>query len=366
MIHGRCAAILVVACVACEGAGGGASVDAAPHLDAGPPKVTAAPVVTEETKAALALLASEYRGTIGAGVAVVARINVASNANRVTGTYFHESAGTPIALAGSLAGARVTLDETVDGAKTGSLTLEVAPDGTLTGTSTDARGEKPAPVRLEAIAPEAHPKKALVFKRAKHLTRPAKEHKAEGDACKMNVEYAEVYGLPASVEAKINADLAPAPDVSLPDRCEHPLELVGDYRVAYNGDGLLSVRMTTTLTDPPLSTVHGRVLTVALATGLPLKLFGDVVKPKAERTFEAALNQQIEATSRKNNLDAEGRKLLDGALAFSPPFVLEDKGIRLFPDSLPPKYSSLGVEGVVVRYATLPRPFGPAAVLWGK
>jgi hypothetical protein len=100
-----------------------------------------------------------------------------------------------------------------------------------------------------------------------------------------------------------------------------------------------------------------------------VKLFGDVVKPKAERIFESALNQQIIAAARKYGLDENGRKALDQALQFSPPFVLEDKGVRVFPDGLPPddkKLSAVRAEGLVVGYATLPRPAGPVRALWGK
>jgi hypothetical protein len=271
-------------------------------------------------------------------------------------------------LSGTAKGARLALDDTTDSSKSGSLFLDVAADGTVNGTWNDGHGEKPARVHLQAITPVSPFITALVFKRVIHAARPARDAKSKDETCTATVTYPEVYGLPASAEAKINADLAPSPELALAEKCEHSLEIAAEYRIAHNADGILSVRLTSSTTDGVAGTKTrgGRAVSVLLTSAAPVKLFGDVVKPKAERTFETALGEQVAALARKNNLDVNGRKALDQALAFSPPFVVEDRGVHLFADALPAPYSAAGAEGVVVRYATLPRPLGPVAVMWGK
>jgi hypothetical protein len=363
------AALLTAAAVtACEGSTPSSS-PGRPDAASGSPAAsatTAPPATSAEPALAFAVLAPEYRGTVGQGGAAVMRLY--HDQSRVLGSYFLESAGTAVALAGTASGMHLALDESVDKVKTGSLAIDVAPDGKLTGTWTDAQGAKPSPLHLDPIVQAPHPTTALLFKRTLNATTPVRDAKSKDEVCKAHLTYAEVFGLAPTVEAKLNLDLAPTPDLVLPDKCVHPTEVTGEYRVAHNADGILSVRSTTTVTDPQAATpTHsGRVVNVLIPAGTPVKLFGDVVKPKAERTFEGALNQGVVALTRKHNLDANGRKALDQALAFSPPFVLEERGVRLFADTLPAPYTTAGAEGVLVPYANLPKPHGATAVLWEK
>ncbi len=355
--------VVLLALAACEGSS--SSAPAASSSSQAETAAATAAAPSADVARALAGLAPEYRGTVGPDGAVVARLFY--SAGRVTGMYFYTSVGATRKLAGPVTSTHFILDETVDGAKTATLTLDLS-EGVVSGTWADAHGDKRSPVRLEPLPAAASATTALIFKRVAHAEKPAHEPKGKDDACKLSLSYAEVYGLPATVEAKIDADLAPPAALTLPEKCDRAVETTADYRVAYNADGILSVRMTSTVTDgaAPQPTHGGRAVTVLLATGLPVRLFGDVVKPKAERAFESALGAQVGALARLHNLDSNGRNALDQALAFSPPFVLEPSGVRLFADSLPPAYAAVGTEGALVRYATLPRPVGPVAVLWGK
>jgi hypothetical protein len=329
---------LLLAC--CEGPASSAITDGS-HSAAPPPSAKA-----PEEPALLDTLAAEYRGTITPGGPVVARFF--HHERGVTGSFFFESDGIGRPVTGRASGTHVVLRE-----RTNELTLDVK-EGILSGTYTLPQG--PAAVHLEPLVPAAKPTTALVFKRQAGDETPAKD-----PSCKSTVTFPEVYGLAASVEAKINVDLAPPSDLLLPGKCAQ-----AEYRVAYNADGILSIRTTSALTEGAETKRRGRTLDVVLATGAPVKLFGDVVKPKAERTFESAENHEIEAFERRKNIDAEGKKALDQALAFSPPFILEEKGVRLFADSVPPRYAAAVEEGVLVRYATLPRPTSPVAFFWGK
>jgi len=341
----------------------------------GPETSTPAPAASSSAKASASAttpepqgpsvaIPPELRGTVGS--AAVARLAVAGN--RVTGGYFLESDGLPHSLLGTVSGSHLALDETVNGTKAGALALDVAADGAVSGTWTDAKGENPELVHFKPLAADPRPTTALIFKRAVSISKMVRDAKSKDDACKAKLTYAEVYGLPTSIAAKINADLAPPAELTLPEKCDHVVETSAEYHVAHNADGILSVRITTAITDAQASTTTrgGRAVTVNLASGVPLKLFGDVVKPKAERTFETALGEGIAALVRKSHLSGNDRKALDQALAFSPPFVLEESGVHLFADALPPASSAAGAEGVVVRYANLPRPIGAAAVMWGK
>ncbi len=348
--------LLLLATAACnEPSAGLASSASAPEGGA------AAPLAATEESPALRALAAEYRGTIGAA-AIVARLS--RDHGRVTGSYFVESTGSAVILAGQASGAHLVLEETADRAKHGALALDLAPDEKLTGSWTDANGGASTPVALVPIPLVQQPSSALVLKRMASTSKPVID--AKDGACKAALSYPEVFGLPATVEAKLNADLAPPPEFNLPERCDHPSSVEADYRVAHNADGVLSVRLTTSFHDGETTTRKGRVVNAFLATGLPVKLFGAIVKPKAERTFESAVNQQIVSATQRHRLDAAGRKALDEALAFSPPFVVEDTGVRLFPDAIPAAYAAVAAEGVLVSYATIPRPAGPLRTLWGK
>jgi hypothetical protein len=314
-------------------------------------------VVTEETKAALAKLARSYRGTIGKTAGVVLRLT--PNGNQVAGAYSLPSEATSRELSGSASGGHLTLDERNGEAKAGTLTLDIAADGSLTGESSDG-----GPVQLEAIPDVPHPTTVLFLKRARTATKPVLNGQKD-EVCRLSVKYPEAYGLPTTLEAKLNAELRPTPELSLPDKCDHAIEISSDYRVAYNANGILSVRITNATKDsqgkaPP----RGRSVSVMLGSRERVNLFGDVVKPKAERTFESAMNHQMDAIASKNHLDAAARGLVDQALGFSPPFVIEEKGVRLFPESLPPALASITAEGVFVPFSMLPRPAGPVGVLW--
>jgi hypothetical protein len=353
-------ALSLASCESSSSSGGASPASSAGHADA----ASATPAVTEETKAILARLAPSYRGTMGARPVVM---RVYHDATRATATYFDEASGETRMLSGAVAGTRLAMDETNGAAKSGTLSLDVSGTGALSGSRTDASGAT-ADVKLEPVVEALHPDHALLFKRTKKDSKPATGGAPAGQACNVNVEYAEIYGLPKAAEAKVNADLAPTSALAMPDKCDHAVDIGSTYRVAHNGDGLLSVRTTDTVVDahadkPPS---RGRAVTVMLATGERVKLFGDIVKPKSERAFEATLLHQAQAVAAKNHVDDAGKKLLEEALGFSPPFVVEDKGVRIFPDSLPPAYAAVSAEGVFVPFTMIPRPEGAFAVLWGK
>ncbi len=333
------------------------SASAAPSATPAPAPAAPASVVTEETKAALAKLARSYRGTIGKAAGVVLRLT--PNGDKLTGAYAFPSEATSRELSGAASGGHVTLDEMSGEAKAGTLTLDIAGDGSLTGESSDGGA-----VHLEAIPDVERPTAVPFLKRVRTATKPVLNG-PKGDVCRLVVKYPEVYGLPATLEAKLNAELRPTSELALPDKCDHATEISSDYRVAYNAKGILSVRITNSVKEseakaPP----RGRSVSVMLASRERVNLFGDVVKPKAERTFESAMNHQMDAIASRNHLDAAARGLVDQALGFSPPFVIEERGVRLFPESLPPALATITAEGVFVPFSMLPRPAGPVGALW--
>jgi hypothetical protein len=363
----RCGAIpiflLLLSSVSCRPESPNQGVDSGARVGTASPPVGVAREGEQEPPLDLA---AEYRGTLGREGAVVVRLAVA--AGRVTGSYFLESDGVTHPLSGAAKGRHVTLESTSAGVRAGTLSLDKEGDGALVGTWSDASNERGGAVRWEALTAAPRAGGALLFKRNVRATRPARDSKGRDGACKTSLSYAEVYALPPAIESRLNAELAPPAELLPPEICEHPRDVVLDYRVVHNADGLLSVRITSSVTDGDTSTVTrgGRALTVGVLSGAPVRLFGDVVKPKSERVFESAVSAQIGALVRKYNLDSAGRKALDAALAFSPPFVLEESGVHLFADALPSAFAAAGAEGILVRYATLPRPAGAAAVMWGR
>jgi hypothetical protein len=342
-----------------------ASASAAPSASASatPPTPSAAASAPTATAASVA---SEYRGTIGSGLPVVARLH--HEGDHVAGTYFYEQRGADLILTGTVNAAHMTLDELADKTKTGSIEADVAADGTLTGTWKNANGDKTLPIRLTPLVPQPSPASAIVFKKTVHATKPVAGKKSKDDVCKTSLEYAEVFGLSPAATAKINAKLAPADEVKMPSPCDHAVTTSAAYQVAHNDNGILSARVTGAVADSQAAHPGGGMSTVNVFvdTGADIKLFGDVLKPKGEATLRAAVGPVVDAVAKHDKWEPDQKPLVMDALASSSSFVLENKGLRIFPDSLPPPMAALGADGFFVPYAKLPHPSGRVGALWGQ
>jgi len=219
------------------------------------------------------------------------------------------------------------------------------------------------------VLPQATaPRSAVVVTKKLHATKPVGGHGAKNAVCKVTLDYAEVFGLPAAVEAKINPKLAPAVDFAMPDPCDHGVETTATFDVAHNDDGVLSVRTTGSIVDAQAAhpSSGSSTVNVLLDTGADLKLLGDVVKPADEKAFRAALASAVDAVAKRDHWDADSKGIVVDALATSTSFLLEKQGIRVLADSLPHAMAALGDEGFLIPYAKLPRPAGRVAALWGK
>jgi hypothetical protein len=177
-----------------------------------------------------------------------------------------------------------------------------------------------------------------------------------------------VFGLPAAIEARINAKLAPAAEVAMPDPCDHAVETSAEFLIAHDDDGVLSLRITSGIAD--FQAAHpssdGFTVTVFLDTGVDVKLLGDVLNPKGEGELSAAIAPVVEAVARRDSWDADTKAIVRDALAASTSFVLDKRGVRVYADSLPHVIASLADDDFVVPYAKLPRPSGRLAALWGR
>jgi len=343
-----------------------ASVSAAPSANA----AASAPPTPSAAASALAgtatTLANEYRGTIGADLSVFARLR--RDGDRVRGADFYEEAGADLTLNGTVTGTHVALDELADKTKTGSVEADLAADGTLSGTWKSVRGDKTLPLHLTPLVPEPSPTSAIVFKKTVRATKPVVGKKSKDDVCKTSLEYAVVFGLPPGASAKINTKLAPADEVKMPSPCDHAVTTSAAYQVAHNDNGILSARVTGAVTDSQAAHPGGGMSTVNVFvdTGADIKLFGDVLKPKGEATLRAALGPVVDAVAKHDKWEPDQKPLVMDALASSSSFVLENKGLRIFPDSLPPPMAALGADGFFVPYAKLPHPSGRVGALWGQ
>lgn len=92
-----------------------------------------------------------YTGAINKTLAIQMELNLAGGT--ATGSYFYETAGADIPLAGTRTGNALTLTETVDGKKTGTFTGKLSPDlHTISGNWASADKTRKLPFTLNAAA----------------------------------------------------------------------------------------------------------------------------------------------------------------------------------------------------------------------
>jgi len=371
--RGLLAAAAATLCLQCKGSSsgdaastgsGGSTPSATSVAAAAPPPAAAASI---DHTATAGSLAGEYRGTIGGALAIVVRLT--KDAGKVRGTYFYEKSGSDLELGGTLQGAHLRLDESLGKTKTGAMSLDLGPDGALTGTWTDAKGNKPSPFRAAPVHPDLSPTTVTVFKKAIRFTKPVDRADAAAGVCKASVEYAEVFGLKPEVEAKINPKLAPGKD-ELPDAtCDHGVDTERGYSIILNDKGILSVRTSGSVSDSqaahPSEQGFGTV-NVFLADGTDVALFGDLLKPKTEAALKRSLAASVDAVWKKEKWEASDKQTVLDALEPPSSFVIEKHGLRFFADGLPHVVWALGGDGFLVPYAALVGANGRAAAVWEK
>ncbi len=314
---------------------------------------------------AAGVLATEYRGTLGDGVPVVVRLHLAGD--RVTGSYFYERAGGSLALTGSTTAGHLSLEERADQARTGTFEVDLGDDGGLHGTWTDAHKPRSLPVALAPIPVDAAAASALVFKRSVRKTKPVAGSRAKDEACKVDLESLEVFGLTPEVEAKVNARLALPSDLRMPEPCDHAVEMSSRYTVALNADGLLSVRLDGSVTDAQAAHPDSFdvAMTVLLATGADVKVFGDLLPPASEKAVRRELTAAVDAAARKDGWDPDAKQMVVDGFGTLDAFLVDRAGIR-FCASVPHVAAALGGCDYLVPAAKLPRGTPRAVTLWGK
>jgi hypothetical protein len=351
-------ALLLGAAAGCQARG----VGQAPLITTGP-----RPSASAAASPPRAQLADAYRGQIGA-LPIVVRLNQSGTA--LTGSYFYEKNGTDLTLEGELqdGGRAVNLSEFSGKSKTGAIRGRLGPGGAITGTWSDPPAKTTLPLQLFPIAHSPEPGSALLFTKRLRYSEPiASGHMGTPDACKGDVKFAEVFGMPnAELERKLNRRLAPGPEL-LPQTCDHEEQAEGDYFVGLNTHGVLSVRMTWLVDDSYVAhPVQGAAaVNVHLRDGTDISFFGDIFKPGSDATLEAVLAQQIDATSRGN---PDAREALTDALA--PPFsdfLIEPDGVQVFVLSrLPYAFHALDANGFELPFAKLATVRGQAEMVWAR
>lgn len=183
-----------------------------------------------------------YRGVIGNGLAVVARVRRRGDA--LEGKYFYESKRRDIALDGTVStDGRLVLEERdAKRRKTGTLEGTFDADGTIVGTWSDAAHR--LPFRWVPIIPGVLGAGPLpLYEKEVHVTqRPKTPVSDEGvlKACEFDAYYPELNGaLEPALEAKVNALLRPMDAEQEP--CDVPSTFKQTYKVSFNRGGILSV-----------------------------------------------------------------------------------------------------------------------------
>jgi hypothetical protein len=314
---------------------------------------------------AAGILATEYRGALGDGLAVVVRLK--RDQDQVSGSYFYEKTGGSLALDGLLNGTHLVLDELADKAKTGAIDAELASDGSLTGFWTDVSKKRALPLHLVPIPQDAAPSSALLFKRARHETRPVVGRTSKSDVCKADLDYAEVFGLPAAAEAKINQLLAPSADLLPPKVCDHIVETSTGYEVKHNANGLLSVIVTGSVGDSQAAHPDSgsSPFTVWLATGADVKLYGEIVGPGDAPAIQHARAASLHRLAHQAGEDADTERMVLESFGDPPPFVVEKQGISLCV-APPHVVANLGGCQYPIPVSGLPHLRDRAAALWSK
>jgi hypothetical protein len=263
-----------------------------------------------------------------------------------------------------MTGSHLTLEELAGKKKTGAIEADLAADGTLAGTWTDPAKKRSLPLHLAPIPPDAAPTVALLFKRTRRESRPVPGSKV--DICKLDLEYPEVFGLPAAVEAKLNARLAPSADVLAPGPCDHATEATAGYEIKHNANGILSVVLSGGVADSQAAHPDSWTspATVWLATGGDVKLFGDVVDPKDAPAVRRQLTTVADRVLQAAGADASTKTVVMDSFGDVPAFVIEKQAVNLC--ASPPHFAaSLGGCQYPLPVSGL-RLHGRAAAVWRK
>lgn len=254
-------------------------------------------------------LARSYAGTI-ANLPIRMRLEVSGSS--VRGTYFYEgkpTSGDVIALTGTLVGAKLALEESVKGKKTGAFEGTVGEGGKVKGAWRSPDGRRSLPLSLDAVAAG----KPIAVTRTVS-DRVALSGEGPFPECTADVAYVEVFGLDdAKAEASINEalvkDVWPLRDAS--GACVEPLIYESSQTVRMLEGGLLVVAHAGThFGGGPYTSTSLSWSNFSLATGKLLTL-ADVAAPGAGPTLKQLVQRSIQA---RTDVDEEGKaSLLDAS-----------------------------------------------------
>lgn len=286
-----------------------------------------------------------YEGTV-AGQQV--RVRLTNQGGALTGEYFHAAEGKGITLAGRLTGSQLTLDETVDGEKTGSFRGRVGPGNVLSGTWTGGGRSHPFTLSPTRRAPEGT---ATIATRKAELT---------GTRCKAHLTYPEVFGLEAGAEEKINASIRAASRIEgmgPNDACNEDDDMTVDATVLANEKGVLSVRLRRESTAGMMGSISFGYVNVAIASGEAITLrnmFDDENRKKmgtiAGAYFAAAGAMREDAASERDALDGIMMRYIDGIRDAAVSFEVRPAGLAFsVVNELPTSTRALD-DGVVVAW----------------
>jgi hypothetical protein len=361
---------------------GTAPADSAPLLSTTAPAAGSAPAsAASATPAASAAshpgaLADAYRGTIEPDLPVAMRLR--REGEVLKGTYFYENKGIDLVLSGTVASdGSLEVAETAGNKKTGIFTGRIAPDGAISGSWTDAAGDKPRPFHLAPIARSGE-KPPWIAKKWIRSRRKTSNDAASPGACKLDLSYPEVFGLAdKAVEARVDDMLKRVRraqgGTSLDEECQSPLTISGDYTVYLNRGDVLSVGLSYGVTECGTCAypgTGGALANVVLSTGAELPL-GKVLRPGAIGKVRAMLEKAVRPRVLAMGPDSKEYlpQLLDAYLAGD--FALTDEGVRFIAVyQLPHAIQAMDSDaGVTLSYGDLSaalNPKSPAARVWEK
>lgn len=194
-------------------------------------------VASDEGAATASTLGTSYEGTIGN---LKVMIHLDAQGSAVTGSYFYADKttnGDVIKLAGTANGAKLALNESVNGAGTGSFAGTISSTG-ISGTWKNAAGSTTLPLALKPITAFKTVTRK-VSEKAKVV--PAQEYGT--NECAVTATFIEVFGSgSAKADAAINAALAPERlEKDAAGNCEWSNSQEITQEVELNEGGFLSI-----------------------------------------------------------------------------------------------------------------------------
>lgn len=264
-------------------------------------------VASDEGAATSSVLGSAYEGTIGN---LKVMIHLDAQGSAVNGSYFYADKttnGDVIKLTGTATGAKLTLNESVNGAPTGSFAGTISSTG-ITGTWKSPNGGATLPLALKPITAFK-----TVTRKVAEKAKVVPPQEFSTNECSVSADFIEVFGAgSAKADAAINAALLPPRlEKDASGNCDWANSQEITQEVKLNAAGFVSISYTTyseggAHPSVSISLLNFKIADGSAITGKDMLAPGADTSSKVKALVIANINSEYanDADSKKEALEA--------------------------------------------------------------